>query len=102
MSQRKIDELFHRLPNVFGIADDILITGFDDMCREHNAMLNMVQRICRKANLKLKKDKCLLRCISTPFLGEVILQSGMSQDPIKVQVLMAMPLPRQKRNCSHS
>ena len=29
MLQRKIDELFSDIPNVFGIADDILITGFD-------------------------------------------------------------------------
>ena len=31
MFQRKIDELFQGLPNVFGIADDILIVGFDEL-----------------------------------------------------------------------
>ena len=27
----RIDKLFQGLPNVFGIADDILIAGFDDL-----------------------------------------------------------------------
>ena len=55
MFQRKIDELFLGLPNVFGIADDILIEGFDEMGRAHDATLNKVLRICRWANLKLNK-----------------------------------------------
>ena len=29
-SRKKIDELFSGMPNVFGIADDILIEGFDE------------------------------------------------------------------------
>ena len=35
MFQREIDGLFQGLPNVPGIAYDILIAGFDDMCRDH-------------------------------------------------------------------
>ena len=30
--------------------------------------------------MKLKKDKCLLRCTSNPFHGEVISQQGLSPD----------------------
>ena len=33
MFQKKIDELFSDIPNVFGIADDILIAGLDVNCR---------------------------------------------------------------------
>ena len=29
MFQRKIDKSFKDLPNVFGIADDILVVGYD-------------------------------------------------------------------------
>ena len=36
MLKKKIDELFHRIPNVFGITDDILIVGFDELGRNHN------------------------------------------------------------------
>ena len=34
MFQRKIDELFQGLPNVFGIDDDIFIAGFNELGRE--------------------------------------------------------------------
>ena len=44
-----------------GIADDILIVGFNDMGRDHDTILNKVLRICRQASLKLNNDKCLLR-----------------------------------------
>ena len=46
MLQRKIDKLFQGLPNVFGIADDILIAGFDDLSRDYNATLDKAFRIC--------------------------------------------------------
>ena len=42
MFQRKIDELFQGLPNAFSIADDILISGLDDIGRGHNATLEKV------------------------------------------------------------
>ena len=29
MFQRKIDEIFKDMPNVFGIADDILVAGYE-------------------------------------------------------------------------
>ena len=82
---------------MFGIADDILITCFDDMSRDHDAALNKVLRICRQANIKLKKDKCLFRCTGIPFYSEVISPSSLSLDPRKVQALMSMPLPKCKK-----
>ena len=53
----KMDELFQGLPSVFGISDDILIAGFNDMGRDYDATLNKVLRICRQASLQLNKDK---------------------------------------------
>ena len=35
MFQKKIDEFFNNILNVFGIADDILIVGFDADGRNH-------------------------------------------------------------------
>ena len=51
MFQRKINELFQGMPNVFGIVDNLLTTGFDDIDRDHKATLNMVLRMCRQTNL---------------------------------------------------
>ena len=58
------------------------------------SVLDKVLRIYRQANLNLNKDKCLFQWTSISFFGEVILSSGVSPDPRKVQVLMAMPLPK--------
>ena len=62
--REKIDELFQELPNVFGTGDDVLIAGFSDMGRDHDASFN---------NLKFNKDKYLFRCASMPFFSDEIL-----------------------------
>ena len=36
---KKIDELFSSIPNIFGIADDILIPGFDKQGKDHEETL---------------------------------------------------------------
>ena len=41
---QKIDELFSGMPNVFGIADDILIAGFDK--QDHDETLGKVLQVC--------------------------------------------------------
>ena len=37
---KKIYELFGGMPNVFSIADDILIAGFDEQGKDHDATLD--------------------------------------------------------------
>ena len=36
MFQRKIDKIFKDMPNVFGIADDILVAGFEADGKYHD------------------------------------------------------------------
>ena len=79
------------MPNVFGIADDILIAGFDECGKGHAETLDKVQ------NLKLKKDKCLFRCMSIPSCGEIISWRGVIPDPSKIQVLKDIPPPKMKK-----
>ena len=95
--QRKIDQSFIGIPHVFDIADGILIAGFIDCCRDHNWMMENVLHICRQASLKLNKDKCLSRCISIPFFGEIISWQCLSVDPSKIQVLTDMPTGKMKK-----
>ena len=72
MFQQKIDEIFHDMPNIFGIADEILVVGYDDDGRDHDEMVQMVLQRCREVNLQLNKDKCCFRCTSILFFVEVI------------------------------
>ena len=66
--QTKIDKIFKKLPNVFGIANGILVVGYEANGKDHNETLQRVVQICRQVNLKLNKDKCHYRCTSVPFL----------------------------------
>ena len=81
MFQCKINEIFKYLPYVFGIADDILVVGYDTDGKDHNEMLQQLLQISRQVYLKLNKDKCHFRCTSVPFLGEVISRHGMQPAP---------------------
>ena len=55
MFQKKTDELFSIMLNVFGIAIGILITGFDEHDRGHDGTLEKVLHICTQSNLKLNR-----------------------------------------------
>ena len=53
---QKIDELFNGIPDVFDIAYDILITGFDEWSKNHDATSDKVLRDCRQVNFKLNRQ----------------------------------------------
>ena len=97
MFQCKIDEISSDMPNVFGIADDILVIGYDDGT-DHDAMMHKVLQRCKEVNLKLNKEKCHFRCTSIPFFGEVMLRRGVQPDSQKHQSLMDMPPPNNKKD----
>ena len=46
MFQKKINEIFSHMPNVFGIADEILIAGSHEQGKNHNETLDKVLQIC--------------------------------------------------------
>ena len=69
MFQCKINEIFRNLPSIFGIADDILIVGYDIDGKDHDEMLQQALQICRQVILKINKDICCFRCTSVPFFG---------------------------------
>ena len=66
MFQRKIDEIFKDMPNVFGIADDILVVGYEADGRDHDETVQRVLQRYRQVNLN--KDKCHFRCTIRPIL----------------------------------
>ena len=77
----RIDEKLKNLPNVFGIADNLLFVGYDTGGKDHDEMLQQVLQICRQVNLKLNKNKCHFRCTSVPFFDEVISRHRMQLNP---------------------
>ena len=81
MFQRKIDEVFEGLPNVFGIADDILILEYDADGGNHGRTFSQVMQIYHWWNLKLNKNKCHFRCTKVPFCGKWNPEKGYNQTP---------------------
>ena len=67
MFQCKIDEIFNDMPNVFGIAGDILVIGYDKDGADHDEAVYKVLKQCQDVNLKLNREKCHFRCTSIPF-----------------------------------
>ena len=53
MFQCKTDKIFNDMPNVFGIADDILVIGCDKDRTDHDEAVYNVLRQCQDVNLKL-------------------------------------------------
>ena len=80
MFQCKIDEIFSDIPNVFGIADDILVIGYDKDGTDHGKTVYKVLRQCQDVNLKLNKGKCHFKCTSIPFFGEIVSRDGVQLD----------------------
>ena len=97
MFQCKIDEISNDMPNVFGIADDILVIGYDKDGADHDEAVYKVLKQCQDVNLKLNKEKCHFRCMSIPFFGEVVSRQGIQPNPQKVRALTEMPAPKNKK-----
>ena len=97
MFQCKIDETCNDVPNVFGIADNILVIGYEKYGRDHDETVNKVLKHCQDVNLKLNKEKCPFRCMAIPFFGEVVSRGGMQPDPRKISALTEMPTPKNKK-----
>ena len=76
MFQCKIDKIFNDMPNVFGIAEDILVIGYCKDEADHDEAVCKVLKWCQDVNLKPNKEKCHFRCTSIPFFGEVMSRQG--------------------------
>ena len=102
MFQCKIDKIFNDMPDVFGIADDILVIGYDKDGVDHDKAVYNVPRYCQGVNLKLNKDKCHFRCTSIPFFGEVVSREVIQPDPQKIRALTKCQCQRTKGSCRPS
>ena len=91
------NEIFKDIPNVFGIADDILVAGYEADGKDYDETVWRVLQRSRPVNLKLNNDKCHFRFTSGPFFGEIILQHGVKPEPQKIKALMEMLSPKNKK-----
>ena len=86
------------LPGVVVIADDILVYGSGTgYMKEHDANLRQPLQRAREQNLKLKRKKLRLRLTEVAYMGHLLTSCGLKPDPMKVQVIWALPVPEDKK-----
>ena len=80
MFQHKIDKIFDDMPNILGIADNILVIGYGDDGTDHNEMVYKVLQRSKEVNPRLNKKEWHFRCTSIPFFREAISRRGVQSD----------------------
>ncbi len=96
-------EIFHRamehviegLEGVRAYVDDIVVWG--SSVQEHNQRLIQLLHRIRKYGLKLNRAKCLFGVTEMTFLGDKLSGRGVEPDKSKIQAIMDMPSPVDKK-----
>ena len=89
--QHKLDEILRDIPNVAGIADDILVFGSSDI--EHDqAFINMLET-CRKNNIGLNSEKLQFKQEKINFYGHTLTEKGIQPAEHKLQAIKNIKVP---------
>ena len=89
MYQFKIDEIFEDISQCVGIADNIVIFGYDD----DKTLYSVLDR-AHKVGMKFNPDKCAFKRDSTSFYGVMLSTDGVKPDPRKIDAIKNLPEPR--------
>ena len=90
--QFKIDEIFEDIPQCVGIADDIVIFGYND--HDHDQTLYTVLDRAHKVGMKFNPDKCTFKRDNISFYGVTLSADGVKPDPRKIEAIRNLPEPR--------
>ena len=91
--QRAIDSTFGDIPNVLGIADDLVVVGFAEDGSDHDAALRTVLERARQRGPRFNDEKLIVRAREIPFFGHLIGSNGVRADPSKVKAITEMESP---------
>ena len=79
-------------PGSANSQDNFIVWG--KTLQEDDKCLRKVFLKIRQSGLKLNKTKCQIRKQSIIFLGHIILSEDIKIDPLKIEAITKMPLPR--------
>ena len=89
--QRKLDDIYKKIPNVTGIADDIIVFGSTE--EEHDqAFVNMLEAT-RANNVSLNSEKLQFKQQSVNFFGHTLTQDGILPAADKLEALRNISAP---------
>ncbi|EXX64785.1 gag-pol fusion protein [Rhizophagus irregularis DAOM 197198w] len=95
--QRTMDKVLHKIKEKFVLVylDDVII--YSKTFKDHIQHLKEVLNRIRKANLRLKAEKCHFAAAEHQFLGHVVGKEGVKPDPEKVNKMVNYPEPQNIR-----
>lgn len=96
-------EIFHRamesiiegLEGTRVYIDDLVVWGTTQ--QQHDERLEKLLQRIKKSGLKLNRDKCLFSVTEMTFLGDKVTSEGVEPDQSKVQAILDMPAPTDKK-----
>ncbi|CAC5379318.1 unnamed protein product [Mytilus coruscus] len=85
------------LPGVRTVADDIIIYGegqtIENATLDHDRKLKALLDRCRERNIKINRDKFVLRATEMPYIGHLLTAEGVKPDPEKIAAIVNMEKP---------
>ena len=93
--QMKMDQIFEGIEGVTPLVDDILISG--STREEHDLTLRKALDRAKQRNLKLNPDKLTVGVQQVEYFGHLVTSEGLKPDPAKVNAIINMPAPKDKK-----
>ena len=95
--QQKLNECFSHIKNLIVIADDVMIIGRNENHKDHDIAFTTLLHTTRKCNIKLNYDKLKFKCTEVNFYGETYTTDGHKLAQDKIQAIVKMPPPCNKK-----
>ncbi|KAI7789577.1 hypothetical protein IRJ41_019347 [Triplophysa rosa] len=92
---KAMEHMIEGIQGVHGYVDDIILWG--STIEQHNERLMEVLQRVQNYGLKLNKEKCQFGVKEITFLGDKLSERGVKPDQSKIQVILNMPRPTDKK-----
>ena len=89
--QKKLDAEYEGIPNVTGIADDIIVSGAT--AEEHDKALIAMLKASQKNNIALNPEKLQFKSPSVNFFGHTITDQGLELASEKMEAIKILKTP---------
>ena len=89
--QRKLDEVYRDIPNVMGIADDIIVCGSSE--QEHDKAFTEMLKATRKHNVSLNSEKLQFKQSQVDFYGHTLTEEGVQPAKEKLEAIRNIKAP---------
>ena len=95
--QRAMFETFGDIKKVLSISDDIVIVEFEEDGSDHDKALKELLERAQSKKCKFNPDKLVVRAQEISFFGHILTRDGVKPDPNKIEAIVQMKPPKDKK-----